>query len=296
METVGFIGLGNLGSPMAQNIQRQGYQMVVYDIQEGATKLMLERGARLADSPRQVGEFSDVVFTSLPGPSEVEEVALGLGGIIEGIRPGSVYIDLSTSRPSLIRHIGKQFAQKGAEVIDAPVFGGPSDAEVHYMIVMPSGDRNVYEKLLPVFEAFADKVVYQGDLGQGSVCKLVLNMMTLSVRQVAAEGLSLGIKSGLNLSALMEAGSRGVLATQADLLNETVFSGDFDTAGFRQALSRKDLGLATELGKEMNVPLPVANIVEQIAIQCTNKGWADKGTQVIYRLQEEASGIKMRLP
>ena len=295
METVGFIGLGNLGSPMAQNIQRRGYQMVVYDIQEGATKPMLERGARLADSPRQVAQLTDVVFTSVPGPREVEEVALGSAGIIEGIRPGSVYIDLSTSKPSLIREIGKQFAQKDAEVIDAPVFGGPGDAETRYMIVMPSGDRNVYEKLLPVFEAFADKVVYQGELGQGSVCKLVLNMMTLSVRQVAAEGLSLGIKSGLNLAALMEAGSRGVLATQADLLNETVFLGDFDSAGFRQALSRKDLGLATELGKEMNVPLPVANVVEQIAIQCTNRGWADKGTQVIYRLQEEASGIEMRL-
>ena len=294
MQKVGFIGLGNLGTPMARNIQKAGFPMAVYDAQEGATRPLLEGGARLAASPGEVAAVSDVIMSSVPGPAEVEEIALGRDGIISGLSPGDIYVDLSTSRPSLIRRIGRVFEEKGAHVLDAPVLASPATATDRQVVVMPSGDKDVYGRLLPVFEAFADKIVYQGELGMGSTCKLVNNMITLAVRQVVAEGLTLGIKAGLDLDALMEAGSRGILGSQREGLERTVFLGKYDPPSFRQALARKDVSLANELARELSVPMAVANFVEQISIQCGNRGWGNMDTHVIYRLQEEAAGVEIR--
>jgi len=294
METIGFIGLGNLGTAIAQNIQNAGYPMVVYDIREGATKPLLKEGSRLAGAPDEVASLSDVTFTSLPGPREVEDVTLGLHGVVNGIKEGGIYVDLSTSRPSLIRRIGEIFEEKSVKVLDAPVLTSPATAADRQVVVMPSGDREVYQKLRPLFDSFADTVVYQGPLGMGSTCKLVNNMITLAVRQVVAEGLTLGVKAGLDLDSLMEAGNRMVLGHQEEGLRKTVFRGQFDPPSFRQALARKDIGLANELGRELNVPMPVANLVEQISIQIGNRGWGDMDTHVIYRLQEEAAGVEIR--
>ena len=294
METIGFIGLGNLGTAIAQNIQNAGYPMVVYDIREGATKPLLKEGSRLAGAPDEVASLSDVTFTSLPGPREVEDVTLGLHGVVNGIKEGGIYVDLSTSRPSLIRRIGEIFEEKSVKVLDAPVLTSPATAADRQVVVMPSGDREVYQKLRPLFDSFADTVVYQGPLGMGSTCKLVNNMITLAVRQVVAEGLTLGVKAGLDLDSLMEAGNRMVLGHQEEGLRKTVFRGQFDLPSFRQALARKDIGLANELGRELNVPMPVANLVEQISIQIGNRGWGDMDTHVIYRLQEEMAGVEIR--
>ena len=294
METIGFIGLGNLGTAIAQNIQNAGYPMVVYDIRGGATKPLLNEGSRLAGAPDEVASLSDVTFTSLPGPREVEDVTLGLHGVVNGIKEGGIYVDLSTSRPSLIRRIGEIFEEKSVKVLDAPVLTSPATAADRQVVVMPSGDREVYQKLRPLFDSFADTVVYQGPLGMGSTCKLVNNMITLAVRQVVAEGLTLGVKAGLDLDSLMEAGNRMVLGHQEEGLRKTVFRGQFDPPSFRQALARKDIGLANELGRELNVPMPVANLVEQISIQIGNRGWGDMDTHVIYRLQEEMAGVEIR--
>jgi 3-hydroxyisobutyrate dehydrogenase len=294
METIGFIGLGNLGTAIAQNIQNAGYPMVVYDIREGATKPLLKEGSRLAGAPDEVASLSDVTFTSLPGPREVEDVTLGLHGVVNGIKEGGIYVDLSTSRPSLIRRIGEIFEEKSVKVLDAPVLTSPATAADRQVVVMPSGDREVYQKLRPLFDSFADTVVYQGPLGMGSTCKLVNNMITLAVRQVVAEGLTLGVKAGLDLDSLMEAGNRMVLGHQEEGLRKTVFRGQFDPPSFRQALARKDIGLANELGRELDVPMPVANLVEQISIQIGNRGWGDMDTHVIYRLQEEMAGVEIR--
>ena len=294
METIGFIGLGNLGTAIAQNIQNAGYPMVVYDIREGATKPLLKEGSRLAGAPDEVASLSDVTFTSLPGPREVEDVTLGLHGVVNGIKEGGIYVDLSTSRPSLIRRIGEIFEEKSVKVLDAPVLTSPATAADRQVVVMPSGDREVYQKLRPLFDSFADTVVYQGPLGMGSTCKLVNNMITLAVRQVVAEGLTLGVKAGLDLDSLMEAGNRMVLGHQEEGLRKTVFRGQFDPPSFRQALARKDIGLANELGRELSVPMPVANLVEQISIQIGNRGWGDMDTHVIYRLQEEMAGVEIR--
>ena len=299
METVGFIGIGNMGSGMAGNIQKAGYSMVVYDIREDATRALLEGGARLAGSPAEVARLSDVTFTSLPGPAEVEEVAIGHEGALEGIRQGGVYVDLSTSRPTLIRRIEPLFRGKGAHVLDAPVSGGKTGAATRNLAVMVGGEQEVFQRIKPILDAFGDKVFYAGSIGAGSVCKLVHNMIGHGVRQAIAEGMTLGVKAGVEPQALWECVRRGSLGRMNILhegLAQTVFHGKFEPANFALALARKDIGLATELAREYNVPMPVATLAEQIAIQALNRGWGEKDNNITFLLQEEVAGVQVRAP
>jgi 3-hydroxyisobutyrate dehydrogenase len=296
METVGFIGLGRMGSAMAGNIQKAGYPMVVHDVREAATMPLLQGGAELVSSPAEVGRRSEVIFTSLPRPEDVEAVATRPEGLLEGIREGSVYLDLSTCGPDLVRRLEPMFRQKGAHVMDAPVLSSPTRAVMRSLIVMVGGERAVYERIQPMLDAFADKVIYAGSLGSGCICKLVHNMMSFAMGQVVAEGLTLGVKAGVELEALLESGSRGLLGARQELLAQTVFRGQFEPPSFTLALSRKDVGLATELGRQTNVPMPVANLVEQLLVQGINRGWAEQDYTVAFRLQEDVAGVQVRAP
>lgn len=299
METVGFIGLGNMGAGMAANIQEAGYSMVVHDVREAATRPFLEKGARLASSPADVARLSDVSFTSLPGPKEVEEVFIRSDGLLEGVKEGSVYVDLSTSRPTLIRQIEPLFREKGAHVLDAPISGGKSGAASGNLAVMVGGDESAYERIKPILDSFGDKVFYAGGIGAGSVCKLVHNMISHGVRQAIAEGLTLGVKAGVDAEPLWECVRRGSLGRMANLhegIPRTLFRGQYDPPSFALELARKDVGLATELGKEFNVPMPVANLAEQIAIAGLNRGWGQRDSSVTFILQEEAAGVEVRAP
>ncbi len=299
METVGFIGLGNMGGGMAGNIQKAGYPMVVFDLREEATRPFLEGGARLGNSPADVAGRCDVTLTSLPGPREVESVAVGNEGVLEGIRPGSVYIDLSTSRPTLIRELEVKFRAKGVHVLDAPVSGGKSGAQSRNLAVMVGGEREIFDRVKPLLDAFGDKVFYAGEIGAGSVAKLVHNMIGHGVRQAIAEGLTLGVKAGVEPEPLWECIRRGSLG-RMNILHEgvvrTLFQGEYDPPSFALELARKDIGLATDLGREFNVPMPVANLAEQIAIEAMNRGWGGLDSSVTIRLQEEQSGVEVRAP
>ena len=299
METVGFIGLGNMGGGMAGNIQKAGYPMVVFDLREEATRTFLEAGARLGSSPADVAERCDVTLTSLPGPREVELVATGTEGILEGIKPGSIYIDLSTSRPTLIRELAVKFRAKGVHVMDAPVSGGKSGAQSRNLAVMVGGEREIFDRVKPLLDSFGDKVFYAGEVGAGSVAKLVHNMIGHGVRQAIAEGLTLGVKAGVDPEPLWECVRRGSLG-RMNVLHEgvvrTLFRGEYEPPSFALELARKDIGLATDLGREFNVPMPVANLAEQIAIEAMNRGWGGMDSSVTIRLQEEQSGVEVRAP
>ena len=294
METVGFIGLGRMGSAMAGNIQKAGYPMVVHDVREAAAMPLLEGGAQLVSSPAEAANRSEVIFTSLPRPEDVEAVATRPEGLLEGIREGSVYLDLSTCGPDLVRRLEPMFRQKGAHLMDAPVLSSPARAAMRNLIVMVGGEREVYERIQPMLDAFADKVLYAGSLGSGCICKLVHNMMSFAMGQVVAEGLTLGAKAGVELEALLESGSRGLLGSRHELLSQTVFRGQFEPPSFTLALSRKDVGLATELGRQMNVPMPVANLVEQLLVQGINRGWGEQDYTVAFRLQEDMADVQVR--
>ena len=173
METVGFIGLGNMGGPVAGHIQRAGYPLVVYDIRESATVPFHDGGASVAGSAAELAACSDVVITALPMPKDVERVACGADGIVDGIRQRSVYIDISTNPPALIRQLEPIFRAKGAFVMDAPVASGQPGAARGIHEVMVGGEREIFERVKPILAAFGDQVLYAGPLGSGSICKLV---------------------------------------------------------------------------------------------------------------------------
>jgi 3-hydroxyisobutyrate dehydrogenase-like beta-hydroxyacid dehydrogenase len=162
MLRIGFIGLGNMGQSMAKNIQKAGYPMVVCDVREEAKKDLISKGAQSAGTPSEVATLCDIVFTSLPGPVEVEEVALGKNGLMEGIHNGSVYVDLSTNRPALVRKIAAIFKEKGADVLDAPVSGGVPGAASGNLAIMVGGDKVVFDKIKPVFDSFVIRLSTAG--------------------------------------------------------------------------------------------------------------------------------------
>ncbi len=299
METIGFIGIGNMGSGMSRNIQRAGYSIVVHDIREEVLKPLLDGGARLASTPVEVARLSDVVFTSLPGPAEVEEVAIGPEGILEGIKKGGVYVDLSTSRPALIRRIEPMFREKGAYALDGPVSGGKTGAATGNLGIMVGGDHEVYERIKPILDSFGDKVFYAGDIGCGAISKLVHNMISMSLSRVIAEGMTLGVKAGVEPRALWECVRRGAVGRMSSLhvsLPQSVFQGKFDPPGFALKLARKDVSLATELGREFDVPLPFANLTEQVMVQALNRGWGERDSSIPWLLQEEDAGVEVRIP
>lgn len=294
---VGFIGLGNMGGPMASHIIEAGHTVTVYDTRREVAKPHLDKGARWADSPQALAAASEIIFTSLPGPKEVESVALGEAGLLQGAAPDSVYIDLSTNSPTLIRHIEEVFKKQRVHVLDAPVSGGPIGAQQATLAVMVGGDRAVYDRVKPVLDAIGNKVSYVGAIGSGAIAKLVHNMIGICTQAILAEGFTLGVKAGVDPEALRQAIADGAVG-QGLMLNymvpNVVFKGDFDTARFALKLARKDIGLASALGREYEVPMKVANIVEQDLIEGMARGWAERDSTAPFQLQEERAGVKVR--
>ena len=202
-------------------------------------------------------------MTALPMPHDVEKVATA---ILEGIKPAAIYIDISTNPPSLMRSFESRFAAKGAHLLDAPVASGQPGAARGIHEVMVGGEKTVFERAKPVLDAFGDQVIYAGPLGSGSICKLVHQMINSTVAQAIAEGLTLGVKAGVDTVALWECVRRGMVGRMHVLhsqVPQNVFRNDYATDTFPLKLLRKDIALATALGRDLNVSLPLANIAEQ---------------------------------
>ncbi len=297
---IGFIGLGNMGGGMAANVLRAGHSLRVHDLQRDAATPLLEAGAGWADTPAELAAASDIVLTSLPGPREVEAVALGEGGVLEGMRPGGVYIDLSTSSPTLIRRIATEFADKGVQVLDAPVSGGPVGARTGRLAVMVGGDRATYERIKPALDAIGDKVSYIGGIGSGCVAKLMHNCIGYGLQTIVAECLTLGVKAGVDAAPLFEAISNGSVGRGSTFQNtypNTYLAGNFDPPSFALRLAHKDVSLAMELAREYGVPMTVGSIAYQELTAALNRGWGDLDSRAAMLLQEErAGGVEVRLP
>jgi len=297
---IGFIGLGNMGGGMAANIMKAGYPLTVNDVRREAAKPLLDQGASWADTPKVLAETSDIVFASLPGPPEVETVATGKDGIIEGMRPDSVFIDLTSNSPTLVRHLYGVFKDKGAHMMDAPVSGGVPGARTGKLAVMVGGDEAIFQRCKPVLDAIGDKVTYTGEIGCGSVCKLVHNCILYSMQAVFAEGFTLGVKAGVDPKTLWQVisdGAVGRMVYLSTVLPGTYFRGRFDPPNFALRLAFKDVGLATSLARELDVPMAIANQTLQEMMAAMNRGWGDRDSRVAMLLQEErAGGVEVRVP
>jgi 3-hydroxyisobutyrate dehydrogenase len=294
---IGFIGLGNMGGSMALNLIKAGHQLTVHDIRRQVAEPHLTGGAKWADSAGAAAKGSQVVFTSLPGPKDVEAVALGEGGLIGAMEPGSLYIDLSTNSPTVVRQLHATLKGKGIRMLDAPVSGGVVGARKATLAVMVGGSEADYNEVKPVLDAIGDKVTYIGEIGAGSVAKLVHNMIAICSIQLLAEAFTMGVKAGVSPEALLRAVQGGAYG-QGMVLNAAlprmIFRGNFDHVTFALKLARKDLGLATELARELNVPMPLAAHAEQDLLEALVRGWGEKDSAAAFMVQEERAGTKVR--
>ena len=290
---VGFIGLGMMGKGMAANLQKAGHDLVVHDLSRAAAEPFLANGAVWANSPKQVGEQSDVVFTSLPVPADVESVALGANGLIEGLRPDTAFFDMSTNSVATVRKIHAAFAEKNLYMLDSPVSGGPSGAASGKMAIWVGGDEQIFNRHKPVLDAMGDQAAYIGPIGAGSIAKLVHNCTSAVLGVALAEVFTMGVKAGVDPVDLWEAvrqGATGRVRT-FDRHGSRFLTGQHDPADFALRLLHKDVGLAVGLGREVGVPMRLANMAYEELTEAMNRGWGTRNSTVGQLLQVERAGI-----
>lgn len=294
---VGFIGLGTMGQHMAANLQKAGHALVVHDAREAAAKDAVARGAMWAASPKAVAAASEAVFTSLPGPPEVEAVVLGAHGILAGMNKGAAYFDLSTNSPTLVRRLAPMFAEKGAHMLDAPVSGGPQGARSGKMAIWVGGERAVYDRFKPVLDAMGDQVSYIGEIGAGSVAKLANNCAGYTIQAAIAEVFALGVKGGVDPLALWEAIRGGAVGRRRtyDNLVDQFLPAKYEPASFALRLAHKDVTLATQLGRDLGVPMRLSNMALADMTEAMNRGWENKDSRIAMVPQLDRSGVTVRV-
>ena len=290
---VGFIGVGTMGRHMAANLQRAGYEMVVHDARREAAEPHLAAGATWAETPAGAAENAAVVFTSLPGPAEVEAVALGDAGLLDAMQPGTAWFDLTTNAPALVRRLHVRFAERDVHLLDAPVSGGPRGAETRRLALWVGGDEAVFEQHRPLLEAIGDQPYYVGPSGAGSVTKLVHNCAGYTIQAALAEVFTLGVKAGVEPAALFRAVRQGASGRRRtfDGLVDQFLPGRFDPPAFALRLAHKDVSLATALGRENQVPMRLAQLALEELTEALNPGWAERHSRVAMLLQEERAGV-----
>jgi 3-hydroxyisobutyrate dehydrogenase-like beta-hydroxyacid dehydrogenase len=292
---VGFIGLGTMGGKMAASLQRAGYSLLVYDTRIEAAAPHLAAGATWAGSPRKVAEACEVVFTSLPGPADVEKVALGEEGIFGGMRPGGAYFDLTTNSPAVVRRINAVFAERDVHMLDAPVSGGPRGAASGKLAIWVGGEQRIFDQYKPVLDAIGDQARYVGPIGAATVAKLVHNCAGYMLQRSLSEVFTMGVKAGVEPVALWEAIRQGALgrARTFDGLAAHFLPGVYDPPDFALRLAHKDVTLATALGREVEVPMPMANLALDELTEAVNRGWGERDSRVAMLLQQERAGVQI---
>jgi 3-hydroxyisobutyrate dehydrogenase len=291
----GFVGLGTMGASMAANLQKGGLaEVVVHDIRRESAASHLRNGAVWADSPAAVAEQCDVLFTSLPGPVEFEAVC---EGFLTTIRPGTAYFDLTTNAPTTVRKMAERFAAKGAFLFDAPVSGGPKGAASGKLAIWCGGDADVFDKWKPVLDTIGDQAKYIGPIGAGSVAKLVHNCYGYIATAAAAEVFSMGVKAGIEPLAIWEAVRQGAIGRRGafDSLTDQFLPDKYEPAAFALRLAHKDVSLATALGRELNVPMRLANLALADLSEGLNRGWGHRDSRSIMAIQTERSGVEVRV-
>jgi 3-hydroxyisobutyrate dehydrogenase-like beta-hydroxyacid dehydrogenase len=292
---VGFIGLGMMGGKMAANLQKAGYKLVVHDLHRQAASHHLNAGAIWADTPRKLAEQCEVVFTSLPEPADVEVVASGNDGLLAGIKKDAAWFDLSTNSPSVVKKLSATFAEKGAHMLDAPVSGGPAGAASGKLAIWIGGEKAAFDKYKPVLDAMGDKAAYIGPIGAATIAKLVHNMSSYAVTCAIAETFSLGIKAGVEPLALWNAVRQGAAGRRYtfDVLIDQYLPNNYDPPAFALKLAHKDVSLATQLGRELGLPMRICNLALADMTEAMGRGWEGRDSRSVMLLQQERAGISV---
>jgi 2-hydroxy-3-oxopropionate reductase len=289
VEKVGFVGLGIMGAAMAGNILEAEYELVVHNRTRTKADQLAQYGARVADSPREVAESSDVVITMLPGPPEVEEVVAGEDGLLEGTTEGSLIIDMSTSSPLGARQLAHTARERGVGMLDGPVSGGDIGARDGTLSIMVGGEEDDFERARALFEVMGETVVHVGGIGTGQVVKACNQIVVALVIEAVAEALVLGSKAGVAPDRVVEVLSGGLAANKVlEVKGEKLLSRDF-TPGGKVEYHRKDLRITLAAGREYGVTLPVTALVEQMFGVLEAKGRGSWDHSALLTLIEEGS-------
>jgi 3-hydroxyisobutyrate dehydrogenase len=284
-----------MGGHMAANAIKGGHQLAVNDLRRETAKPHLDAGARWADSAAAAAKDAEVVLTSLPGPKEVEAVAEELIG---AMKPGAAWFDLSTNSPAVVRRLHQRFVAKGLHLLDAPVSGGPKGAKSGQLALWVGGDKEVFDRDRKVLDAIGDQVRYIGPIGAGSIAKLVHNSAGYTILAGLAEVFTMGVKAGVEPLALWSAIRQGSLGRKRtfERMADQFLQGKFDPPDFALALAFKDMTLATELAREIGVPMRLATLAHAEMSDAMNRGWAAQDSRVFMLLQEERAKLDIKVP
>lgn len=297
----GFIGLGTMGASMAANLQtglqKDGNTVIVHDVRRGAAASHLKNGAAWADTPAALATECDIIFSSLPGPAEFDAVTYGDAGLLSTIRNGTAYFDLTTNSPTTVRKAHADYQRKGAHLFDAPVSGGPRGAASGKLAIWCGGDAEVFAKWKPVLDTIGDAASYIGPIGAGSVAKLVHNCYGYIATAAAAEVFSMGVKAGIEPLAIWQAVRQGAIGRRGafESLTDQFLPNSYEPAAFALRLAHKDVTLATALGRELNVPMRLANLALADLAEGLNRGWGNRDSRSMMLLQTERAGVEVKV-
>jgi 2-hydroxy-3-oxopropionate reductase len=291
---VGFIGLGMMGNPMSKNLLKAGFELTVWNRTESKMKEIMEQGAKAGSSPQDVAKKSQVIITMLTGSAEVEQVILGKDGVIEGLTPGSVVIDMSTISPGVSKSVASKVAEKGFAMLDAPVSGSVGVAAAAALTIQVGGDSKVFEAQRDVVAAMGKNIFYVGGNGMGCYLKLIGNALMGANMAVLAEALCLGAKAGISTDIMIEVlRNTGGASAVLERRSPNILKGDYK-AQFMLKLLFKDLGIALDSAGADTIPMPIVGLVRQIYAQAMADGRGDNDFSAVAALAEKLSGVSLK--
>ena len=291
-QQIGFIGTGNIGNPMAKNLIAAGHQLVIYDLRPEVMENLLELGAEPAENCAEVASRCSVVFTSLPGPPEVEAAITGPDGILAGTAAGDIHIDLSSNSITAVRRLAQIEADAGVSYIDAPVTGGVPGAVAGTLTVLGSGDADAFNRVRPLLEPIGASIFHLGEAGAGCLFKLLNNVIILCGNQIVQEALVLGTKAGLDPEDLVEKLRLGTARPYMGLA-PYLLGKRFDDPSFTLRLAEKDVSLAMEAARVNQVPMPVANAAHQTYLRALSAGLGEQSFLATLQAIETAAGFEI---
>lgn len=295
-KTIGFIGLGTMGFPIASKILESGHRICVYDIDKSRVKKMLEKGASTAGNCKEVASKSDLIMNIVPDVRNVEEVMFGKDGVIEGTHQGQAIVEMSTVPPDTIKKIWRTARKRGVDVIDAAVCRTPVHAERGELMILVGGKERVIQEHKQVFDCIANEIVHCGDIGSGVTMKLINNMCVQNICMAVNESLTLGVKSKLDLKQMISVLSSTAASNKVveEVYPNSLFINNF-SLGFSLNLAHKDVGHALKLAADNSVPCPVAAITHQWQSIARSKGMGNKDHSSLATIIENMVDVRLRI-
>ena len=293
---IGFIGLGHIGGVMAKNLLKDGYDMIIHDLNRAAGEEMISEGAEWAETPKAIAEAADTIITSLPGPPQVRAVMEGEHGVLAGLSAGKTWIDMSTTDNDEVKRLGALAKAKGVPMLEAPVTGGLTLAKAGGISILVGGEKEVFDVQLPLLSVVGGKIVYIGPLGSASIAKVITNNLALGHLLLAGESFLLAKQAGIDLNAMFEcvnASSGASYTIEKEI--PLVFNGSYDV-GFSMALTCKDLGLTMDLARKHGVPMELSAIVEQMVIRAKAQYGEDANSTQAVKILEDSVNSYLRAP